>query len=237
MFLLLSFLAGRFETAFLLLFIITFHELGHLLFASLLKINASEIKIYCFGGITKYNTLLNTNINKEIFILIGGPIFQLILIYIIYNLKLYINYSTYIEFMNINKILLTFNLLPLTSLDGGKLVNLLLNKFLPFKTSFTISIIASILTLPLIFKIFNVYLSILVFLFIIKEIYLEITNYNYYFNKMLLERYLDKITFKKSIFIKNIKNIKRDKNFEIYYNNKILNEKEYLSLYFNHKPL
>ena len=62
-----------------MLFIITFHELGHLFIASLIGYKDASIVIYPFGGITKYNGYLNSSINNEFLILLGGPLFQEIL--------------------------------------------------------------------------------------------------------------------------------------------------------------
>lgn len=220
---------------FLLMFIITFHELGHLLFASIINISASKIIIYAFGGITKYNIPINISINKELFILIGGPIFQIILLLIIKKLNLYINENTYNEFIYLNKILFSFNLLPILNLDGGKLINLILNKIFSYKTSFNISLIISIISLPITFYIFNKYLAITIIIFIIKELIIEVKNKDYGFNKLLTERYINNYKFKKRTLIKNINKVKRDKNFDIYYNGNLFNEREYLNLYFSRK--
>lgn len=219
----------------MLLFIIIFHELGHLLFASVININASNIIIYAFGGITKYDIPLNINISKEFFILLGGPLFQLLLLLLINELGSFININTYEKFVYLNKFLFSFNLLPILNLDGGKFVNLLLNKIFSYKMSFNISVVISFLSLPIIFFIFNKYLSIVIITFIIKELFIEIKNQDYKFNKLLIERYINDYKFKNRILINNINDFKRDKNFDIFYNNILLNEKEYLKVYFSRK--
>lgn len=219
------------------MFIIIFHELGHLLFASLINIKASNIIIYAFGGLTKYDTYVNISINKEMFILIGGPVFQLLLLLIMCEINLYINPNTYNKFINLNKLLFSFNLLPILNLDGGKMVNLLLNKIFSYKTAFNISIITSFIALPIIFLIFNQYLGVIIVLFLIKEILIEIKNKNYTFNKLLLERHIYNCSFKKRILIKNISKVKRDKNFDIYINKTLISDKDYLKHYFAGKKL
>ena len=182
-----------------------------------------------------YNMPINISINKELFILIGGPLFQTILLLIINKLNIYINENTYKEFIYLNKMLFSFNLLPIINLDGGKLINLFLNKIFSYKTSFNISIIISILTLPIIFLIFNKYISIIIVIFITKELIIEIKNKDYTFNKILIERYTNEYKFKKTSLIKNINKLKRDKNFDIYINNILFTEKEYLKRYFSRK--
>ena len=85
-FLLVSFLSGYFEYIFLLLLIIFIHESGHYFFSKLVNFKYSEIIIYPFGGVTKYQEDLNINSNKELFVLIVGIIFHLFFCYLIKEL-------------------------------------------------------------------------------------------------------------------------------------------------------
>ena len=76
--LLLSFLAGYFEYVYLFLITILIHECGHMIFAKIIGFKFDKIILYPFGGITIYNEDLNVNSNKELFVLLGGIIFQLL---------------------------------------------------------------------------------------------------------------------------------------------------------------
>ena len=122
------------------------------------------------------------------------------------------------DYKNLNLTLLLFNLLPIIPLDGSKLVNILLNLFIPFKKSFIYTIYISMITLLIIIvQKFNLIL-ILILIFILIEILKQYLKKDYYFNKFLLERYLYNFSFKKyklihsiNEFYKNKKNIIQSK--------------------------
>ena len=225
-FLLLSFLSGYFEYMYLLLLIITIHEIGHATFAKIINFKFNEIIIYPFGGITKYNEDLNVSTNKELFVLIGGIYFQLLFLLLIFILHKYniVTDHVYLLFKRINILLISFNFLPIIPLDGGKLLNIILDKIFPYKLSNNISIIISIIIL-IIFYIYNkTYISIILIIFLIKCLVIEINNIRYKYNKFILERYLNDYDFKKIKIINNINKLKRD-NYHII-NNTL--EKRYL---------
>ena len=232
-FLLISFFAGYFEYMYLLLLIITIHEIGHTIFAKIINFKFDKIIIYPFGGITKYTEDLNINTNKELFVLIGGISFQLLfllLISILYKHN-FVTEHVYLIFKKINILLISFNFLPILPLDGGKLLNIILDKIFSYKLSNIISIVISFIIL-IIFILYNkTYLSIILTLFLIKCLIIEINNIKYKYIKFILERYLNNYNFKKIKIIKNINNLKRD-NYHIIDNTL---EKRYLHNYFNKK--
>ena len=88
---------------------------------------------------------MNLNISpiKELLILLGGPIFQftalIILNYLFPTKQEIINYYHYS--------ILLFNLLPVYPLDGGRIINLLMQIFITYKKGFKLSIIFKILDL------------------------------------------------------------------------------------------
>ena len=59
-------LTGYFSNLIVFTSIIIIHELGHFVVAKILKLNPDKIVIYPFGGITKMNNLINTEISKEL---------------------------------------------------------------------------------------------------------------------------------------------------------------------------
>ena len=230
-FILISFLSGYFEYVYLFLLIIFILESGHYTFSKIVDFKYIEIIIYPFGGITNYNEDLNVSSNKELFTLIGGITFQLLFVYLIFILyqNNYVTYHTYNIINNINKILISFNFLPILPLDGGKLINIILDKIFSYKLSFKISIIISII-FTLIFLISKrTYLSLLLTIFLIKCIIIEINNLKYKYNKFVLERYLNNYNFKRIKIINNINNLKRD-NYHIINN---MLEKKYLRKLFD----
>lgn len=231
--LLLSFLAGYFEYIYLFLLIIVIHEIGHMFFSLLLNIKISQIVIYPFGGITKYNEDLNIYTNYELFILLGGITFQL-LFYFLCNYMYNISFITLHVFQIIKKanfILLSFNFLPILPLDGGRLINIIIDKLLPYKMSNTISLIISIIFVFIFSYLKHSYLSILLTLFLIKSIIIEMNNIKYKYNKFLLERYLNNYKFNKIKIIKNKDSFRRDYNHII---NNVF-ESDYLHKLFDRK--
>ncbi len=211
--LLLSFLAGYFEYVYLFLITILIHECGHMIFAKIIGFKFDKIILYPFGGITIYNEDLNVNSNKELFVLLGGIIFQLlffILLIILYN-NLYITEHTFKIIKKINIILVSFNFMPVIPLDGGKLTNIILDKLFSYRLSNIISIIISIFFICLFILKNKTIFGIILTLFLIKSIIIEITNLKYKYNKFLLERYINKYKFKKTIIVSNIYKMKRDR--------------------------
>ena len=129
-FLLISFLSGYFEYMYLFLITIFIHEYGHFLFGLLVGYKNTIINIYPFGGITQFNTDLNTPIYKEFISLIGGLLFQIVFLILI-NKLFYFGYITnhvYIILSRINFILISFNFMPVLPLDGGRLLFLIIEK-------------------------------------------------------------------------------------------------------------
>lgn len=193
--------------------------------AYLLGIKIDEIYIYPLGGISKFNMDLNISIKKELLILINGPLFQylayLILLIIMPNRKEIINIYHYS--------ILSFNLLPIYPLDGGKLLKLLFNKFINYKNSLKLIINLSYLVLLIIFFIFkkNINLFIMTSLLLIL-ITKEKNKINYIYNKYLLERYLNNYKFKNTKIISDINNLYRDNKHIIKQDNTYYLEKEYL---------
>lgn len=226
-------LTGYFSNLLIFTSIIIIHELGHYLIAKLNNLNPEKITIYPFGGITRLNIPINTKISKELMIALSGVIFQSI--YYLLILFLYKNniIRTYIFeiFKNYHYSILFFNLLPIHPLDGSKIINLIMSKYLPYKLTLKLTIVISIIIAIIIIKInyykFN-YTTILIITIIVDNLIKYSKNINYYFNKFLLERYLYKYHFSKSKNINKIDNMYKEKYHIIKENSHYLTEKEYL---------
>ncbi len=193
--------------------------------AYILGIKIDEIYIYPLGGISKFNMDLNISIKKELLILINGPLFQFIAYLIL--LKILPTKKEIISIYHYS--ILSFNLLPIYPLDGGKLIKLLLNKIFSYKYSLKLIILLSYLVLIIIFlankKNINLIVMAILLLILITK---EKRKINYIYNKYLLERYLNNYKFKTTKIINNINNLYRDKKHIIKNNNKYYLEKEYL---------
>ena len=211
-FLFLSFLSGYFEYLFLLLITILIHEAGHLFFSILIDFKYDKITIYPFGGITTYNEDLNVNSNKELFVLLGGITFELIFYFTIktFYFNGFITNHVFYLLMNINYLLISFNFMPILPLDGGKLLNILLNKIMPYKISNIISLMISVLFTIVFIITKKTLFAFILTIFLFKCIITEIKNLKYKQNKFILERYLNNYNFDKIKRVKNTNNFKRD---------------------------
>lgn len=213
--------------------IIIFHELGHYLMAKINKVKVKKITIYPFGGITTLDTLINININRELLIAMGGILSQsiyMIIIIILYKhgfVREYI-YNLYTRY---NNSILYFNLLPIVSLDGFKILNLTLSKIFPFDISNKLSLSISFITLTLIL-IVNYYTFNYTLLLVLSVLIINIVNYykdlNYIFNKFLVERYLYNLSYSKEKIVNNKKKMYKDYRHIFKNGNKYLTEKKYL---------
>lgn len=213
--------------------IIIFHELGHYLMARINKVKVKKITIYPFGGITTLDTLINININRELLIAMGGILSQSIYMIIIIILYKYGFVREYIYnlYTRYNNSILYFNLLPMVSLDGFKILNLTLSKIFPFDISNKLSLGISFITLILIL-IVNYYTFNYTLLLILSVLIINIVNYykdlNYIFNKFLVERYLYNLSYSKEKIVNNKKKMYKDYRHIFKNGNKYLTEKKYL---------
>ena len=99
----------------MVMLIIIVHELGHLTAAKYYKWNFDKIAIYPFGGCCRFDDKINRSLKEELIILITGPLFQIVLFFIIALLqeKGLMTYRNYTIFKTYHYILLIFNLLPI----------------------------------------------------------------------------------------------------------------------------
>lgn len=191
--LLILLLCGYIRIGLIIMFIVLFHELGHVLVCLFFKYKIINITIYPFGGITKIEKDININPSKELILAFAGIFMQIILIFIV---KLF-SIHDYELFLKYNYSIMLFNLIPIIPLDGSIIVKSILNKFFSFKKSYVLYIIISIISVFL-YVIINYKYSINNYLIIgifIYKIYYSIKEYKFIYNKFLLERYLKKYKF------------------------------------------
>lgn len=144
-----------------------------------------------------------------------GPLVQILfLLFMSYLYKInLINSLTYNKIYTINKILLTFNLLPIIPLDGGKILNNILDLILPYKMSHKVTLIIGFISLPLLFLIDNKLLVLVLFIYLIVNLIEEVNIHKVKLELLLLERKYKKYNFKKCIYINNINKVYRNKNY------------------------
>lgn len=113
-----------------IMFFACIHELGHLLCGILLGMKPEKLEIIPFGlsvsfriKAQEYNKKIKkANIFeiKKIIVAVAGPLINLIMILIIYNLNLEIEKKLVLIYSNF--LLFIFNLLPIYPLDGGRII-------------------------------------------------------------------------------------------------------------------
>jgi stage IV sporulation protein FB len=212
--------------------IIFVHEIGHFFAARFYGWNSGKIYIYPLGGVTKFNEDVNRKLIEEFVIVLMGPVFQ-----IIYSLFLICSGCQ--SSVKFSLFLLSFNLLPIYPLDGGKIVNIFLGYFFPYRISSKINVMFSfsmyfILCIYILKYNRNIFLLFAFFLLFFK-ILEERKNLNSLFNKFLLERYLKNYRFNKIIYINNVYNMYKNKTHFFLVNNEILTEKSMLKKFFDNR--
>ena len=216
---------------FILIFV---HELGHFETARIFKFEVDKIYLYPTGGISKFTGRINVSWYKDLLVLINGPLSQFIIYFI---LVIFYPYKNSIEILKyIHYSILLFNLLPIYPLDGGKIINILFNRFFSFKTSFNLTIIFSYIFIFTLLIIINFSFKInylFVITFLIYKVVEEQTKFRYYYDKFLLERYLYSFSFNKICIVDSFTKFR--KNYEHIIKNKrgVFLEKEELNKKFS----
>ncbi len=218
-------------------FLISIHEIGHFLTAKYFGFDIDKIYFYPYGGISKFHLKMNVSLNKELIILIMGPLFQFLAYFILMNFNFLIHDRLLIT--SIHYSILVFNLLPIYPLDGGKLLNILLNYKFSFKFSLRGVILFSYFMVFLLFFYFlkkeftlNIFLMLSFLIYKIRE---EDGKRNYYYEKFLLERYLYHYNFKKRQKISSLNHLYRDRIHVIKGKDRYYTEKEALHKKFSRK--
>ena len=222
-FLIVIVLTGNFNGFLKCFFLLMIHETGHAASGVILGYKLEKISFYPYGGITSFSLPINIPLKEELFILIMGPIMQII------GYLFLRNYVSNLETCHYT--LLLFNLLPIYPLDGGRILNIFINFFFDYLLSIKITFFISFFVGIMIFTYYVVNININVIL-TLSIIIIKLIQYfkkkNYYFYRFLLERHLYCYSFKK---IKDVNNIKKFQRGYYHFINKE-SEKNFLKKYF-----
>lgn len=101
------------------------HETAHLIFAVILNIKFSKVKITLFGFNLNAD-LENTAFIKKLFLYLSGPFCNICLYFVFKN-------TAYNNFADINVFLALINMVPIVPLDGGNICKSVLEIFLDLK--------------------------------------------------------------------------------------------------------
>lgn len=226
-FLIISFFTGYFKYVIYLMSLIFIHELGHMTAGILLNWKVKKIVLLPFGGMTYFEEKLNRPIKEELLIVLLGPIYQILF----YYLLLLLGFKTEL-LTNIHYFLLIFNLLPIYPLDGAKIVLLLCEEIFSYYKSHIYIVWISIFSLIIYLFCYKDFLYIILFFFLLYQVFCFSKKKNEIFLKFLLERHLYKFPFKKKRIIYRLKDMKRDYFHIFKRKDKYVEEKEILRSYF-----
>ena len=207
--------------------LIVIHEIGHFLMAYLLGGEVLKILIYPLGGISKFTTSYNISILKEFLILLFGPLFQFLAWFFL--ILLFPSKEHMISVYHFG--ILFFNLLPIYPLDGGKLLCLFFQLFLSYKRAFYLTFICGYIFLLFIYlaNFYSFSLNLIfIFMFLFIKLSQEVWQVPYFYEKFLLERYLNSYHFSKSRMIDNDNSFKRGYCHLIKEGDQYYLEREYL---------
>lgn len=243
LFILLSFLCGYFKPVLIIFLIVITHECGHIFFIKLFHYPIVKVEIYAFGGITTVEKPINSSLNKEMIISLGGFLFQ-ILLYILMTFfyrQNFLSASFYETFKLYNKTILLFNLLPIIPLDGSVFCHALLEKFFSYFSSFKIYKFISIFSFFL-FLILNYvchFNNYFMCLLLISQYIILLKNEKYYFQKFYLERYLHNYPYRKieNNYTLEKEKLKKETHHYFYHQNRFIDEKELLADYYKKKRM
>ena len=188
---LIAFLTGYFKAFTIYTIIIIVHELGPILAGWILRWPIYRITLYPFGALTTFNHKLNSSTLEEFFVLIYGPLFQ-ILFYKLYP-------TPYHHFI------LLFNLLPIYPLDGSKLLFLCLNKVSSYYTSHILIYLFSYLTIFILMASDVNFLNYIVLLYLTYDVFTYSKGLNEVMLQFYFERYKDPPHYHHSHLIKGLK--------------------------------
>lgn len=126
------------------------HEIGHITAMAVCKRNISFVKVNAFSvDIIQKNSFLPYS--QELFILICGPVLNIISYVIFQAIYLVVRIEVFESFAIQSLLIGIMNSLPISSLDGGQIVSIILKKFFDDEKSYRISCIVSVVfIIPLI---------------------------------------------------------------------------------------
>ena len=230
-------LTGHFSNLFVFTSLILVHEFGHVIVAAVFRYKIDKIVIYPYGGLTKLDCFVNTDIYKDLLISISGVVLQCMyffIVYLLYSAGIIRGYIYNLFYLYHNSMVL-FNLLPIVPLDGFKILNLIFSKIFNLNLSNNLSVFVSLCTI--IFFLFSDlyqknYSMVLVIGLLMQNIYKFYYQLSHIYNRFLIERYLYDINYKKKIIINNEKKMYKNMSHLFMKNGKLISEKTFLSDFF-----
>lgn len=138
-------LTGQFLELITLFTIVFIHELGHVFAALAVGWRVVSMELLPFGGVAKVEEWGSTRAKDEVIVALAGPFMNVAMIllgYLMLKMGLWTPEWSHF-FISGNFIIACFNLLPIWPLDGGKVLQALLSKWLPYYQTIYFSVIWS----------------------------------------------------------------------------------------------
>lgn len=201
-FLILTFLfTGLIKNIIFIYLIVIIHECGHIFIIKLLGYKIKKVEIYPMGGVTTIDKKINSSLRDELLISIFGLLFQFVLglfAFFIYQSGV-ISTRTYELFYSYNRTIFLFNMLPIIPLDGYHFLRSIWECIFPFKLSFYISFIISLVGIGLFISYNEIYSlnNYLIISFLVYKIITTYKDFKFSYFRFLMERYLYPIKYKK----------------------------------------
>jgi stage IV sporulation protein FB len=131
----LFFVAGVLEKGLVAFFVVLIHELAHAMVAKKLGVQATEVELLPFGGVTRMGSEPALEPAKELYIALAGPASNGLMVLAALTCK---NYGLWDDsigpfFLQSNVLIAAFNALPALPLDGGRVYRALLSGSLGIK--------------------------------------------------------------------------------------------------------
>ncbi|MFV9510885.1 M50 family metallopeptidase [Tepidibacillus sp. LV47] len=188
---------GQFIEIITLFAVVIIHELGHVLTAKSYGWRIHEIQLLPFGGMAKVEQPNDSRL-EEFVVTIAGPLqnFMMILVTVgFWHLQLWSNeWAAF--FMKANLWIGLFNLLPISPLDGEKIMKTIFYIIFPFKKAITNSLFISFVLTILLFFYSTGYWNhwkwnvngIILSIFFLYQNWMEIKQVPFYFWQFLLQK-------------------------------------------------
>lgn len=256
LFIFLSIITGTFVDLLIIFVIVFVHEMGHYAMSKVFKWRIRKIMLWIFGGVMETEDYGTKSMKEDVLVTIAGPLQHLPLHFIfvlLFEIGLF-NEVIYQTAITYNLIILLFNLLPIWPLDGGKLLFFLLTLKQPYRSSYNLTLVVSMILCILLcighLFVFSFTLSFLcIMLFIFIENHLEWKRRFYLFLRFLLKRYegIQPVSQLETLYVSGDKKLmdvftmfKRERKHIIVIKNKRLltsnvDEMDLLHAYFNKK--
>src|SRR5699024_11083513 len=141
----ISILTGTFVQLFIILSIVTIHELGHFYAAKFFKWRIEKIMLWAFGGVLKTDEYTTRPVREELIVTLCGPLQHGLIFILTYCLYVFdmLPITLFEQINNFNLIILLFNLLPIYPLDGGRISFVILSSTLPYRSAYRIILLFS----------------------------------------------------------------------------------------------